>query len=92
MPSVLSVGFRQWNADSKQVWGVTAAIAHALAQLDLARPGSLPDLRSGPTLLLASDYGGQHKGATYEAFSFLLADLSYCRLWNEMRTEVRRRF
>jgi hypothetical protein len=92
MPSVLSLGFRQWNPHSKEVWGVTAAVASALSQLDLARPGSLPDLRSGPTLLLASDYGGQHKSATHEAFSFLLADHMYSWFWNEMRTEVRKRF
>jgi len=74
------------------VWGATTAIASTISQLDLAYPNSLPDLRSGPSLLLASDYGGQHKSAPYEAFSFLIADLSYCGDWNQMRSRIRKEF
>lgn len=92
MPSVLSLGCRKWNPEVKHVWGVTDGIASVLSQLDLARPGILPDLRSGQTLLLVSDYGGQHAGTVHETFSFLLADLEYCRSWDGMRRDVRTRF
>ncbi len=92
MSSILNLGCRQWNSGIKQVWGVTDGVASVLSQLELAKPGVLPNLRSGPTLVLASDYGGQHASAAHETFSFLLADLEYCRSWNEMRMSVRRRF
>src|SRR5262249_5474062 len=89
MPSILRTGFRQWNNEVNSVWGVTTSIATVMCWLDLARPDILPDLRSGPTLLLTSDYGGQHKTANHATFSFLLADLVYCDIWNATRTRVR---
>lgn len=42
--------------------------------------------------MVASDYGGQHKAATHESFSFLVADLAFCWLWNEERERVRAKF
>ena len=74
------------------MWGVTDGIASVLSQLELIKPGALPNLRSGPTLILTSDYGGQHSRADHETFSFLLADLEYCRPWDAMRRNVRSRF
>ncbi|MCX6096690.1 MAG: hypothetical protein NT125_08305 [Candidatus Bipolaricaulota bacterium] len=51
----------------------------------------LTSVRQGPTLLLASDYGGEHKGAQFETLSFLLVDLQYQWLWEELRTKLRKR-
>lgn len=92
MPSALKIGLRQWNGEINRVWGVTSAIEAVISQLDLSRPNALPDVRSGSTLLLASDYGGQHRAASHITFSFLLADLLFCHEWNSARNTVRQRF
>lgn len=80
---------RRWNPRLNFVWGVTAAISNVSSQLELSQPALLPDLQLGPTLLLLSDYSGQHKKSKYEAFSFLLTDLKFCWLWDELRADVR---
>ena len=49
----------------------------------------LTSVRRGPTLFLASDYGGAHKGAAFETLSFLLADSAYLWLWDELRAKLR---
>ena len=82
---------RRWNTRLNFVWGVTAAISNVISQLELGRPALLPNLQREPTLLLFSDYSGQHKQSKYEAFSFLLTDFKTCRLWDELRTEIRKR-
>ncbi len=72
-------------------WGVTSAINNVVRQLDLSHFELLPDLHLGPTLVVASDYSGQHKKATHEAFSFLIADLKLCWLWDERRKRLRKK-
>lgn len=55
-------------------------------------PSSLPDFSSAANILLASDYSGEHPGATYQVLSFLLADLSKCGHWNDERIKLREQF
>jgi hypothetical protein len=78
-----------WSLDLAPPWGVTAAIGNCIRQLEIAHADLMPDLHLGPTLIIASDYGGQHKGSSHEAFSFLLADLQFCWRWDEYRREIR---
>lgn len=91
MRTVLDTESRRWNVDIPDVWGVTSSISNVISQLELGRNQLLPDIRIGPTLLLVSDYGGSHPKATHESFSFLLADLQFCWLWNDLRQEIRTR-
>ena len=79
----------RWSADVQPVWSVTTSIAKLVAQLELVEPALLPDLHIGDTLLLACDYGGQHRSAAYETFSFLLTDLAFCWLWDENGRVIR---
>lgn len=85
---VLYSGLR-WGRIAQPQWGITHSIDTVIRQLELAHSDSLPDLSLGPTLLMACDYSGQHRGASHEVFSFLLADLQFCWLWDEMRSAVR---
>ena len=61
-----------WNRNMAQPWGVTTGICNVIRQLEIAHVDSIPNLHLGPTLVVASDYGGQHKAATHESFSFLV--------------------
>lgn len=81
-----------WNKNVNPCWGITSNLNLVIRRLEIAQTDLLPNLSSSPTLILTSDYGGQHKQATHEAFSFLLADLARCGLWNKNRLGVRNRF
>jgi hypothetical protein len=83
---------RTWNRTVTPIWGVTSGIDDVIRQLDLAHVDLLPNLRLGHTLVLASDYSGQHKAATHEVFAFILANLDGCGLWNQRRIAVRKHF
>lgn len=51
----------------------------------------LTSVRRGPTLLIASDYGGAHRRFAYETLSFLVVDLAFVWLWDEFRRRIRKR-
>ena len=70
-----------WKAPDRPELGLVNRLGGLLRSSELARPGSLPDLRSGSTLLIGSDYSGQHKSSEYEAMSFLIADWSKGLPW-----------
>ncbi len=57
--------------------------------MELMHPGIIPDLRSTPTVLIASDYGGEHKTARYECLSFVFTNLENIGPWEEARMRVR---
>lgn len=82
----------RWGKIPPPQWGITASVDRVLRQLEIAEPSSLPDLSRGPALLMACDYSGHHKAASHEAFSFLLCDLQYCWLWDEMRSRTRQSY
>jgi hypothetical protein len=57
--------------------------------MEMGRTNLLPNLRGGSTIIIGSDYGGQHDTATYQSLSFLLADLANCSDWNSRRDHLR---
>ena len=65
-------------------------ISEQIRQLELLNPDLLPDLRKYPSVIIASDYGGQHKGAEYQTLSFLLGIPSL--EWDNRRTRIRENF
>ena len=65
------------------------SIADVVAKWYSRHPDAFPDVRQGPVLLLASDYGGQHKASQFEAYSFILIDYIYIGLWEKLRTKLR---
>lgn len=87
--AIIDLTSSRWNPDLTPAWGVTAGISNVIRRLEIAHIELLPNLHLGPTLVVASDYSGQHKEASHEAFSFLVADLAFCWLWNEKRQEAR---
>lgn len=52
-------------------------------------PEFLPDLHVGPTILISSDYSGEHGTASFQTLSFLFADLAACGTWMHRRKVLR---
>jgi hypothetical protein len=73
--------------------GALATLSSVIASTERRNPGCVPDLRSAPTLLLVSDYGGAHSGSKVETYSFLALalDESFSR-WEDARRGWRQRF
>lgn len=82
---------------SDSIWKTIAAPSRSFMGLlndELSRLGanyenSLPDLRSGSTLLLGSDYSGEHDGPPYLVFSFLMTTLESWAEWEPKRQLAR---
>ncbi len=85
-----SLGF--WRPISDPRLGLATEVSQAVHEMDLADPTVLPDLRNASTILIASDYGGEHKGARYQTLSFVIADFEHCRTWNDARSAARRKY
>ncbi|HEV8329293.1 MAG TPA: hypothetical protein VGQ08_17595 [Nitrospiraceae bacterium] len=50
---------------------------------------SMPDLNGSHSLLCASDYSGQHKQSTFEAYSFVIAGSASWSTWEKSRLAIR---
>jgi hypothetical protein len=81
--------WRKQNLSQRSVFGI---LDSSISDLLAKHPNSLPDLRSADTIVVTSDYSGEHEYATHEVLSFLIADLSSFDYWDILRTEVRRSF
>jgi hypothetical protein len=62
-----------------------------MSLLDARFPGVLRRVSDG-VMVLASDYSGQHKGATHEAYSFLVTTDKEVDAWLPLRSEFRQRW
>jgi hypothetical protein len=82
----------RWNSLNNPDLGLMIVFNDIMKNLAARSPHRLPDLRSGQTIFIASDYSGQHDLAYYETFAFLFADLQYCAQWEEGRRRVRQKF
>jgi len=80
-----------WHHVERQEFGVLNSISAMIRTQEWRNPGLLTSVRLGPTLVIASDYGGEHSRSTCLTLSFLVADLKYLWLWEELRTRIRTR-
>ncbi len=81
-----------WRPLGRPDLGPTNRISNMIAEIEGRSPGLLTSVRLGPTLIVAADFSGQHKSASHECYSFLVADLAFCWLWDEMRKDLRKEF
>lgn len=79
-----------WRRLDRPEFGLVNTLSDFIDGLEASDPGLLTDLRLGPALILACDYSGQHRQATHESYSFLIADLAFTWLWDDMRKETRK--
>ncbi len=83
-------GRKVWNRLDRPDFGMSNTLSDFIATLEYSDPRLLTDLRIGPTLILTCYYSGQHKRASHESYAFLIADLAFTWLWDEMRQETRK--
>jgi hypothetical protein len=77
-----------WNHIG-ETYELMSSLSREIRDLEIRRANLLPDLRSGSTIIIGSDYGGQHDTSTYQSLSFLFADQAKCREWNSRRAQLR---
>lgn len=90
MKHMTALDAKVWRPINRPRFGVVDAISERIRTEEWRTPGLLTTTNRGPTLLVASDYGGEHRKSGFHSFSFLLADLAYLWYWDEKRTELRR--
>ncbi len=66
-------------------------VSDSVQRLEDRDPSRLTNVRGGGNLIIASDYGGDHKRARFRAFSFLLANLDALNSWIQARRRFRLR-
>jgi len=81
-----------WRLQQIAVASIFRIINDSIECMLAQNPSSLPDLRTASTILVTSDYSGEHSGAEYQVLSFLLADIERCQQWDKVRMELRARF
>jgi hypothetical protein len=82
----------EWFHENDAHLGVMNTLSATIANLERQHPGSIPNLRDLPTLLVGSDYGGFHQGAAFEVTSFVITNLESLSLWDQNRMHLRKRY
>jgi len=79
----------------KHVWkpnvrfGLANMIDAEINEYEWMNPGSITDIRRGKEILVACDFGGQHRYSAYHSYAFLLANISEIAEWDEHRKKFR---
>ena len=79
-----------WKPLDKPELGMLNTISETIRMEEWRNPDLLTSVRSGPSLVIASDYGGEHQSASYRSFSFIIADLQYLWYWDDIRQKLRK--
>jgi hypothetical protein len=78
-----------WQALGKSNLGFMDSLSSSMSQLEQKDKGAFTDIRTGPTLLIASDYAGERREDLASSYSFIAIDAQYLWLWDEMWGKVR---
>jgi hypothetical protein len=79
-----------WRPLQRPAFGMLDSISERIRTEEWRNPDLLTAVNRGHTLLVVSDYGGEHEGSRFQSISFLLADLIYLWHWDDERTHLRR--
>jgi hypothetical protein len=66
-------------------------LSDMLCRIETKEKHTLPGLHEGHTLLVVSDYSGQHSTVNFESLSFLIADFEKCDVWEQKRNVWRKK-
>lgn len=70
-----------WRGLDRADLGFLGAIDDCIAIAESRHPGVIPDLRQGGSLVVASDYGGEHPRAQWATYCFLAVPLDDAQDW-----------
>jgi hypothetical protein len=84
------IGF--WRSQQESTIGIFQHLDNSITNLLRRSPDALPDLRRATTIIVASDYSGEHRGSSHQVLSFLVANLADCGVWDKQRQELRQNF
>ena len=87
---VSSVRDHVWRPINRPMFGVADSISERIRAEEWRWPGLLTPVSQGPTLLVVSDYAGDHSRSRFHSICVLVADLAYLWYWDEVRIELRR--
>ena len=79
---------RAWNPLGRSDLGFLNLLSDLFATAERQNPGAYPHLRDAKCLLIASDYGGEHRAARYQTISFLISDVVDCAVWASHWLEI----
>ena len=79
----------RWRAISQPDFGLAAVISDVISGSEAVIGNSIRSLRRSPSLLMFSDYGGAHKGARYEVFSYLVTTPVDLPVFDAERVQLR---
>lgn len=85
-----SVRLHVWRPINRPHFGSADVISERIRTQEWRQPDLLTAVNRGPTLLVVSDYAGDHRDSRFHSFSFLLADLAFLWYWDEVRSNLRR--
>lgn len=80
-----------WKPLDRPELGVINAISETIRSEEWRHPDLLTSVRHGPSLIVGSDYSGEHNSSAYFAISILVADGLYLWYWIEQSRELRLR-
>jgi len=78
-----------WRELSRNDVGFLNKLSDVFVKLETRNPEAIPNLRAAECLFIGSDYGGEHSGAKYDTFAFLMADIAECAAWQNIRKQIR---
>ncbi|MFW5329759.1 hypothetical protein [Hydrogenophaga sp. ZJX-1] len=78
-----------WGLRDRPELGAMNAVSKLMRFIDLADRFALPDFAHARTLLIGSDYSGQHSTSDFEALGFLIADSDRLQPWHDARRSLR---
>jgi hypothetical protein len=79
----------EWRPLSRPALGLADAISNSICVSNHVQDECLRALRSAPSLLMFSDYGGAHKQARYEVLSFLVSTVHGLESFDAERRRLR---
>lgn len=80
-----------WHPLERPELGVVNTISETIRAEEWRDPELLTSLRHGRSLVIATDYGGEHQSACYRSLSFLVADPQFLWYWDERRQDIRKK-
>ncbi|UZR28054.1 hypothetical protein [Methylococcus mesophilus] len=81
-----------WKLGDRPELGAMNVANSLIRTLDFSDPDAIPNLRNASTILVGSDYSGQHATSQFEALCFLFVDADRSRSWLRAQKSLRKQF